>query len=154
MALHEQVAKLVKDSAARVGIDVILDPYEGSVFFERAKARNFDAINMGWGGSVEEDPYQIWHSSRIGQGGSNYVGFNNPEADKLIEEARRTLDENKRNALYHRFCWIIHEEQPYTFVYTKPEQRFLDRRFENVIIHKLGINEHEWYVPKDKQRYK
>ena len=30
MALHEQIAKLVKDSAAQAGIEVILDPYEWS----------------------------------------------------------------------------------------------------------------------------
>jgi len=152
--IHEQMAKLVKDSAAQVGIEVIIDPYEWSVFSDKVKNREFDAVNMAWGGSVEEDPYQIWHSSQIGNRGSNSVGFNNPQADAIIEEARRTLDENKRNELYHQFHRIIHEEQPYTFVYTRPEQRFLDKRFDNVKIHKLGINELEWYVPKDKQKYK
>jgi peptide/nickel transport system substrate-binding protein len=151
--LHEQIGKLVKDSLARAGIDVIIDPYEWSVFTQRALDRDFDALNMAWGGNVESDPYQIWHSSQI-EKGSNYVRFNNPEADGLIEQARQTLDADKRNELYHRFHRIIHEEQPYTFIYTRPEQGFLDRRFQNVIIHKLGIDEHEWYVPRDKQKYK
>jgi peptide/nickel transport system substrate-binding protein len=153
LALHEQVAKLVKDSAARVGIEVILDPYEWSVFTQKFLKRDFDALNMSWGGDVEQDPYQIWHSSQR-QSGSNYVDFNNPEADALIEQARQTLDPDKRNALYHRFQRILHEEQPYTFVYTRPEQRFLNKRFQNVIIHKVGINEREWYVPAQLQKYK
>jgi len=152
--LHEQIVKLVKDSAAKVGIEVIPEPYEGSIFSQRITNREFDAVNMAWGGNVESDPYQIWHSSQIENRGSNYVGFNNSEADAIIEEARRTLDDDKRNALYHKFHRIIHEEQPYTFIYTRPEQQFLDKRFENVIIHKLGIVEHEWYVPKDLQKYK
>jgi peptide/nickel transport system substrate-binding protein len=152
-ALHEQIAKLVKDSAARAGIEVIPDPYEWSVFTQKVLARDFDALNMAWGGNVESDPYQIWHSSQI-EKGSNYVRFNHPQADAIIEQARQTLDADERNALYHRFHRIIHEEQPYTFVYTRPEQRFLHRRFKNVIIHKLGIDEHEWYVPKEKQKYK
>jgi peptide/nickel transport system substrate-binding protein len=108
---------------------------------------------MAWGGNVEEDPYQIWHSSQR-QKGSNYVDFNNPQADALIEQARQTIDPDKRNALYHQFDRIIHDEQPYTFIYTRPEQRFLAKRFHNVIIHKLGINELEWYVPTDLQKYK
>jgi peptide/nickel transport system substrate-binding protein len=153
LALHEQIAKLVKDSAAGVGIEVILDPYEWSVFSQKVKDGDFDAVSMSWGGEVEQDPYQIWHSSQR-QKGSNYVNFNNPEADALIEQARQTLDADKRNAIYHQFHRILHEEQPYTFIYTRPEQRFLSRRFENVIVHKLGINEREWYVPKEKQRYK
>lgn len=150
---HEQLAKFVKDSLAKAGIEVIPDPYEWSIFIQKTQNRDFDALNMAWGGGVESDPYQIWHSSQI-KGGSNYVGFNNPQADAFIEKARETLDKDKRNELYHKFHQILHEQQPYTFVYTRPEQRFLDRRFENVKIHKLGIDELEWYVPKDKQKYK
>ncbi|MCF7955277.1 MAG: peptide-binding protein [Phycisphaerae bacterium] len=150
--LHQQVVKLVKDSAARVGIEVIPDPYEWSIFIQKVQDHKFDAVNMAWGGSVESDPYQIWHSSQI-EGGSNYISFNFPEADRLIEEARMTLDKDKRNALYHKFHSIIHDQQPYTFVYTRPEQRFLDKRFDNVTIHKLGIDELEWYVPTELQKY-
>ncbi len=155
LVLHEQIAKSVKDEAAKVGIEITLDPYEWSVFIQRVHDRQFDAVSMAWGGGgTEEDPYQIWHSSQIGNRGSNYVGFKNAEADAIIEEARKTLDETARNEMYHRFHRIIHEQQPYTFVYTRPEQRFLDKRFENVIVHKLGLDEREWYVPRDKQKYK
>jgi peptide/nickel transport system substrate-binding protein len=154
MALHEQIAKLVKDAAAGAGIEVLLDPFEWSVFSQKVKDRDFDAVSMSWGGDLEQDPYQIWHSSQIENRGSNYVGFRNAEADALIEQARQTLDPDKRNALYHRFHRILHEEQPYTFIYTRPEQRFLDKRFQNVIVHKLGINELEWYVPAQSQKYK
>jgi peptide/nickel transport system substrate-binding protein len=152
LALHEQIAKLVKDEAAKVGIEVTLEPYEWSVFIQKVKERDFDAVSMAWGGGVEGDPYQIWHSSQIA-GGSNYVGFNNPEADAIIIEARQTMDKDKRNRMYHKFHRILHEQQPYTFIYTRPEQRFLDKRFENVKIHLLGIDEHEWYVPLSEQKY-
>jgi len=150
---HTQMAKLVKDSLASVGIDVIPDPYEGSIFFNRVKDRKFDAVNMAWGGGLAADPYQVWHSSQIGGGGSNYVGFDVPEADRLIEEARKEFDDDKRNAMYKEFHAIIHDEQPYTFIYSRPEQRFIDKRFENVKVHMLGLDPLEWYVPFDKQRY-
>jgi len=154
IALHEQIAKLLKDEAAKVGIEVTIEPYEWSVFQQRLLDRQFDAVNLAWTGAVEEDPYQIWHSSQIGGRGSNHVGFNNAEADSLIEQARRTLDEEKRNMLYHRLHRIIHEQQPYTFIYTRPEQRFLNKRFKNVKVHGLGLQKHEWYVPKNQQKYK
>jgi len=155
ITIHEQIAKLVKDQAAKLGIEMTLDPYEWSIFVDRLHNHNFDAVSLAWGGGgIQEDPYQIWHSSQIQNRGSNYVCYSNSEVDKIIEEARHTIDETKRNELYRRFHRIIHEEQPYTFVYTRPEQRFLDKRFENVIIHKLGVDEREWYVPKDEQKYK
>jgi peptide/nickel transport system substrate-binding protein len=137
-----------------VGIDLSPDPYEWSVFSERLNTRAFEAVTLAWGGTVQDDPYQIWHSSQIGNRGSNYVGFRNAKADAIIEEARTTRDEDKRNELYHQLDRILHEEQPYTFVFTRPWLELLDNRFENVVVHKLGLNPHEWYVPKDKQRYK
>jgi peptide/nickel transport system substrate-binding protein len=152
--IYEQLGRLLKDSFDRVGIVLIPDPYEWSVFSERLNTRSFDAVILKWGGVVLEDPYQIWHSSQIGNRGSNFVGFRNPEADAIIERARATLDENNRNELYHHLDRILHEEQPYTFMFTRPWLELLDNRFENVVVHKLGLNPHEWYIPKDKQRYK
>jgi len=154
VSLHRQIAKLLKDEAAKVGIDVIVEPYEWSIFSQRLLDRQFDAVNLAWHGDVEEDPYQIWHSSQTGNRGSNYVGFRSAEADELIERARKTLDRTERNRLYRRLHQIIHEQQPYTFIYTRPEQRFLHRRFQNVRMHRLGLDKHEWYVPKEQQKYK
>lgn len=152
--LYEQLAKLFKDDAAKVGIDVIADPYEWSIFFERVNNRQFEAATLGRGGTVETDPYSCFHSTQIIGHGDNFVSFSNPEADAIIEEARCIMDKDSRYALYHRFHRLIHEEQPYTFLFTRPAFRFIDRRFQNIIVHKLGLNRYEWYVPKEKQRYK
>lgn len=152
--VYEQIAKLLKDEAAKVGIEVIPDPYEWSVFVERLNSRQFDAATIGWGGTIETDPYQIFHSSQIEGRGNNFVSFRNSEADEIIEKARRMLDEDKRYELYHRLHRLLHQEQPYTFLFFRPEFGFLDKRFENVKIHKLGIETLEWYVPKELQKYR
>ena len=81
------------------------------------------------------------------------VGFDNKEADAIIEEARSTLDEKNRSKLYHRLHRILHEEQPYTFLFARPTLRPVDRRFRNVNIYNLGPKYWEWYVPIDKQKY-
>jgi peptide/nickel transport system substrate-binding protein len=151
-ATTERIVKAFKDDLAKVGIDVILDPVEWSIYLTRMHSRDFDASIAGWGGTIESDPYQLFHSSQI-DGGSNYCGFSSAEGDKLIEVARRTLDPNERYELYHQFHKLLHEEQPYTFLLARPTFVFLDKRFENVKIHTLGIDLLEWYVPKDKQRY-
>jgi peptide/nickel transport system substrate-binding protein len=150
----ERIAKILKDGASKVGIEVIPDPAEWSIFVDRLNNRKLDAGILMWGGTIESDPYQIWHSSQIEGRGSNFINFNSPEADAIIEEARRTLDEGKRYELYHKFHKLLHEEQPYTFLFARPEPRFIDKRFKNVKIHILGLDEHEWYVPKHLQKYK
>ena len=150
----EGIAKLLKDDASRAGIDVIPDPVEWSIFLEKMNNSQFDACMSGWAGTIESDPYQLFHSSQIKDKGNNRIGFNNKEADALIEEARKTLDEEKRYALYHKFHQLLHQEQPYTFLFSRETYIFIDKRFENVKVHKLGVNPLEWYVPKEKQRYK
>ena len=152
--LYEQLARMLKDQAAQAGIEVIIDQYEWSVFVERLNTRDFDATSLRWTGSIEGDPYQIWHSSQIEGRGSNMIGFANPAADALIEQARVTMDPVKRNALYHEFHRILHDQQPYTFLFSSPSLRFLDKRFENTIIHRLGMDQDEWYVPLALQKYK
>ena len=153
-AFYEQLAKLLKEAGAKVGIDVIPDPYEWSVFIERFQNHQYDSLVIGSGGTIEFDPYQYFHSSQIADRGDNTTGYDNPKVDKLLEAARRELNENKRYAMYHEFHKILHEEQPFTFLFIRPEKAFLDKRFENVKIHTLGLNQLEWYVPKEKQRYR
>jgi len=150
----EQIIKNFKDAAAKVGIEITPDPIEWSIFIDNLNNRNFDAVMLSWGGTIESDPYQIFHSSQIAGKGNNFISFSNKEADTLMDKARRTLDPEKRYELYHQFHKILHEEQPYTFLLSRPTFVFLDKRFENVKTHALGLESYEWYVPKDKQRYK
>jgi peptide/nickel transport system substrate-binding protein len=149
----ERIVKSIKDTASQAGVDVIADPVEWSVYLQRLQEHDIDAGMSGWAGTIESDPYQLFHSSQV-NGGSNYVGFRNERADELMEKARRELDPEKRYAMYHEFCEILHNEQPYTFMFTRPTFKFLHKRFKNVNVHALGLDEHEWYVPRELQKYK
>lgn len=93
--------------------------------------KTFDAIFMGWKlGTPPDDPRQIWHSSgALEKGSSNAIGFAHPQIDTIIEQLNYESDHAKRVELYHAFHAIIHEENPYTFLYT-PKVRLLYR--ENV----------------------
>ena len=152
--LYQNLANILKDSAAKVGIEVTPDPVEWSVLITRLPEHKFEAVIMGWGGDIVEDYYQIFHSSQIENRGANYVCFRNTEADNLLEEIRRTIDDEKRIKLSRQLHNLLHYEQPYTFVFSRPTYRIVSPRFENVIVHKLGLKEEEWFVPKDKQKYK
>ena len=94
---------------------------------------------LGWSWTaVQQDPYQIWHSSQGGERGSNYIGYKNSEADKLMETAREELDEKKRNEMFHKLHEIIYNDQPYTFLYNGESLLLVHRRFKNVEIYKMG----------------
>ena len=152
--MYTRLASFLKDELAKVGVDVVPDPYEWSVLIPKISDRKFESMVMGWGGDILEDHYQIFHSSQVGNRGSNYVGFRNTQADALLEQIRRTIDPVKSDVLCHQLHRLIHEQQPYTFLFARPNLYAVDKRFQNVKIHNLGLNFLEWYVPKEKQRYK
>lgn len=149
----EQLATVYKEELKRAGIDMSIRPLEWATFIDSIHKRQFDACMLGWQLDPEQDPYQIWHSSQADEG-SNYPGFVNAEADKLIEDARLEFDHEKRAALYHRHSAIIHDEQPYTFLFCTKARMAVDKRFRNVHVYPLGLDAREWWVPRELQKYK
>jgi len=148
----EKIATILKEELDNVGIHMDIRKTEWAVFTSRLMDRNFDAVTLAWSMGVESDPYQIWSSTQA-ESGSNFVGFKNEEADKLIEEARTEFDREKRKKLYNKFAEIVHEEQPYTFLFCKKSTVAVNKRFENVVVYPLGIDPIEWHVPLPLQVY-
>lgn len=68
------------------------------------------------GASIRIDPnvfiYKAHHSSQYIKGGYNWIGFNNPELDKLAEGQQTEMDREKRQDLVYKAQKIIHENQP------------------------------------------
>jgi len=154
--LMDRIMLFIKDSYAKVGVVAELEPLEWSVFSDRLESQNFDAITLAWGGgAVEADIRQMFHSSQTNKGADNFMNYVNPELDKIIDEARRTVDNEKRFKLWHRAHEILWEDQPYTFMFTQKTLRFVDKRIANVQIITAGMNERwEWYVPQTMQKWK
>ena len=148
----------LKDLYARAGILLKPKPSEWPVLIGAIDKRDYDAVMIGWSGGIEEDIYQIFHSSQMAAGADNFVNYKNTKLDKLIEQARATVDEKKRMPLWHQCERILHEDQPYTFLMRSKSLTFLDKRIENTAITKLGLNVHllplEWYTPRNIQRYR
>jgi len=149
----EKISTILKEELDKVGIAMNIRKIEWAVFVLRLNERKFDAVTLGWSMGVESDPYQIWHSSQKTGGGSNFIGFNNKEADQIIVEARKEFDKDKRIELYKKFISIIHREQPYTFLFCRKSIVALNNRFHGVNIYPLGLDILEWYVPSKLQRY-
>lgn len=140
---YERLASIMKEDFSKAGIEIEIRTMEWAAFIGRVNKRDFDATALGWSFGFDEDPYQVWHSSQAKEG-SNFVGFDNAEADKIMEEARVTFDKDKRAELYHRFHEIVADEQPYTFLYTGEALVARNKRFKNVVVYRGGLDVLEW----------
>lgn len=152
-----RIALFLKDSYARAGILLEPKPSEWSVMLDLMDRKDFEAIVLGWSGVVESDLYQIFHCSQAIPGGDNYIGYCNPELDRLIEQARATVDEAARMPLWREAERLIYNDLPYTFLMRRKSLVFVDRRMKNLEVTRLGFNINftpvEWYVPSALQKY-
>jgi peptide/nickel transport system substrate-binding protein len=157
----EKTVLFMKDSFARAGIVMEADRVDWPVLVQKLNQSNFDAVTLGWSSTLESDPYQIYHSSQIKDQGDNRTHYSNPQLDALIEKARVTTDADARMKMWQQVHRILHEDQPYTFLFNRKELMIFNNRIHNVETSKLGLNfEHlnpggiiPWFVPQSMQRY-
>lgn len=105
--------------AKKVGVDVQLKQVEWSTLVKLIDEKKFDGIALAWGnGPVHNDPNQIWHSGSSGQSGSNFISYNNPKVDALIDKARGIVSNEKRVPVMQEIYRIIADDAPYMFLFT------------------------------------
>ncbi|MBS2029073.1 MAG: hypothetical protein JST54_14315 [Deltaproteobacteria bacterium] len=126
------MATVLQQAYQAVGIDMQIEKPEWTVMLKRMHEHDFDAATMLWGlNDVEGDPYQVWHSSQA-KGGSNWVSFDDPAADKLIEQGRREFDPTKRNLIWRALGREIHDQQPYMMLTVRPELEAVRKPFRGM----------------------
>ena len=159
--LRKDIALVVQAELADIGIDCQVRELDWSIFLQRADTQDFDALVLGWTGNVRfpPDAYQIWHSSQAEGQGSNFITFVNDEVDSILEEYRREFDPDRRIALYQRFQEILHEQQPYTFLWKQRLATSYARRFRGVNWYpgadrgSIGEITMEWWVTTPERAY-
>lgn len=150
---HQKVADIVKETIEQAGILVIIKKIDFSIFFSHLTDHAFDAARAALATPPSySDPFDYAHSSQKNKG-NNFSNFENKEVDKLLEEARQTLDAKERSKLYGKLHRILHDEQPWTPLYTLETLLFYNKRFRNVKLYKNTpyLDFTEWYIPKDLQ---
>ena len=116
--VRRDIATLVQDDLRQVGIEVKVEIYEWAVLLKRfVNKGEFDAIVLGWGLGYDYDQYAIWHSSQTHPEELNFVGFSNPEADRLLDDLRQEYARPEIIKLAGKLQRTIYDEQPYLFLF-------------------------------------
>jgi peptide/nickel transport system substrate-binding protein len=154
-ATRKSVALTLQDELKKHGIAASVRELDWTVFLSEVKDRKYDAMILGWSMSVTEpDAYQVWHSSQAANKGSNHIAYKNPRVDKILEDYRREFDPKKRIELYREFQKILHDDQPYTFLFTPKSISAVSRRFRGVEVLPIGgLRAIDWWTPAGAQKY-
>ena len=133
--VRKNILTIVQESWRKIGIKCNTQLFEWAVFLKDfVNALKYDALVLGWSMGIDPDLYQIWHSSQAGPRQLNFVGYKNPEADRLITRIRREYDREKQIKMARELHRMIARDQPYTFLYVAKSTQLLDKKI--VIVEK------------------
>lgn len=112
------IASILKNQWQALGINLEIKTIDSNNFSEEIiRPRNYEMLLFGQVLEIIPDPFPFWHSSQTKDPGLNLAGYENKESDKLLEEARQTLDQEKRKIALEKFQDILIEDAPAVFLY-------------------------------------
>ena len=116
-----QAAQIAADSWRKLGLTINVRPLPGQeynqiVWYERQR---WDMTTWVMVGRPERsDPDELTYNLFVSANAANgydFVGYKNPEFDKLAQAQREELDLDKRRALIDQAQELINRDQPYAF---------------------------------------
>jgi peptide/nickel transport system substrate-binding protein len=154
---REKSAVLIQRRLKDVGIDVKIRAIEWASFISRfIKTGDFDVVVLGWGLGLDPDQYNIWHSSQQAPGQFNFIGYNNPQADKLLEQGRLELNPDKRMKIYHELSRVLLEDSPIVYLSAGYGLSAIHKRVRGIDSPAppagIGHNSQDWYIPQSLRR--
>jgi len=114
-AENEAVSQVLQSMAAEAGFDLKIRVIEFATSFKQAQAGEFQIFQINWSGRIDPDgnSYVFMHTKAP----QNDGGYTNPEADKLMEDARLTSNFEERKALYEKLTKILLNDLPIIYLY-------------------------------------
>jgi peptide/nickel transport system substrate-binding protein len=111
-------AQRIAGDLAAVGmkVDVVTVPF-AELVDRVARQREFDALLVGITVGNDPDPYPFFHSSQVNDPGDDFSGYSTLATDRLLEQARTTVDQAKRRDLFAQLWTAIATDVPVVFLY-------------------------------------
>ncbi len=121
------MAAVLQQQLAEAGIALEIRSFESATFLADVAKGAFQFYSLRWiGGNQDPDMFEAaFHSSKFPPNGSNRGHYANPRVDALIDEGRRTLDPERRKAVYAELQIILATDLPYVHLW------YID----NVVVH-------------------
>lgn len=152
-----RIAQQLADDWKKIGAQVNVQLVSRTALVQdNLRPRKFDAVLFGIAElPADPDPYALWHSTQTpdkSDAGQNYSGWENAEADDLLQQARRTTDLAQRADLYRQFQTLFMQDVPAAVLYYPVYTYGVDERLHGVQLAPLldpsdrFRNISQWYI--------
>ena len=149
----EQTGQLIKEQWEKIGAKINLEIIDSAALQQDyLRPRQYQALLFGEALGADPDPFAFWHSAYRKDPGLNLAFYQNKKVDKLLEEARQTLDKEKRAAKYVEFQELLIEDLPAVFLFSPTYLYPVNKKVKGISIEKLAIHSYRfsqvenWYI--------
>lgn len=111
---YNAAAEVTKAALKQIGIDAEIEGMEWGTWVDKViNQKDFESTITGWHSFIDPDQYLYpqFHTGEFW----NWYSYSNPEVDKLLEEGRTTLDQERRKEIYLQLQRMLAEEAVYIF---------------------------------------
>jgi peptide/nickel transport system substrate-binding protein len=137
---NSKVAQIIQNNLKVLGVEVKINQLEWQTFRHDVINRHtFDTVVLSRAYMWDPDIFDLWHSSRRREGEWNFMSYQSPLADTLLEQGRKTFEIKKRAWLYKRFHAVIAGEKPCIFLYNADGLFIAHKRIKGVKSSPQGI---------------
>jgi peptide/nickel transport system substrate-binding protein/oligopeptide transport system substrate-binding protein len=131
------IAEAIQSDALKIGINIKLDGYEYGTFSEKAHNGELSLFVHGWQAdypTMDNFLYPLFYS----QSADNFIGYNNPEVDKLLIEARSRTDKDQREAKYQEIEKMILKDAATAPIYFFGISRIIQPYVKGFVLNNMG----------------
>jgi peptide/nickel transport system substrate-binding protein len=129
-SLQNQVAIIVKEQLAKIGIDVTIQQLESGVKRKAFRDLNYDLSYQLMTSDVI-DPDELTMFGGASATKTFWTGYNNPKVDQLAKDGQAETDPAKRAQIYKEIQKILSDDAPYIYLYYVPAANVTSKRVQN-----------------------
>jgi peptide/nickel transport system substrate-binding protein len=112
-------ATAIAEMWREAGVEVAIRTNDFATFYQDVVRGSFQLFSLRWQGIVDPDHYhEVFLSTSVPPKGWNRGFFSDPDVDRWISAARRTVEGEARRDLYSRIQRRVAEELPYVSLYS------------------------------------
>jgi peptide/nickel transport system substrate-binding protein len=107
-------AQIIQAMLGQTGVKVKLELNESASWRKRWRSGDYEMIDVQWSADLDPDEtlYPEWRSGEKW----NFGKYSNPEFDKAVDAARRTINVEARRKFYDQAQRVICDDSPCVFI--------------------------------------
>lgn len=138
---YKDECEFIQHELGEIGIKVDLEVIDAAAYREMVALSKVNMFRKSWIADYPdaENFLSLFYSDNFSPQGPNYTHFNNPDFDKLYEEAVWETDEAERLELYKMMDQMVIEEAPVVPLYYAEIVRFVQKNIDGLETNPMNL---------------